>query len=443
MLLSSVKMVQQTRNSCYSKHMPTLHVTGGIPLSGTLTIAGRKNAALKLIAASILSDKPVYLDHVPNIADVRTMLEILQTMGAEAEWVGDSKLRLNTSAVTEPVIPHDLGRKLRASLVLVGPLLARFKHVTFPHPGGCVIGKRTITPHLQAFEQLGANIEFDGTTYVMQAERLAGRRIYLKERSVTGTENLIMASTRAAGTTTIIWAAEESHITNLCDLLRTMGFDVTGDGTSTITVKGQPELVTSEARCTVIPDEIEVGTFAAAALVTGGDVILEQVGSYVQVAPILSKLEDFNAQFTYDEGNQRLRLMPSTSLTATSIQTNPWPGFPPDLQSPFTVLATQAAGTSLIQDWMYEGRLYFTDLLQKMGANIVICDPHRALVTGPTKLYRAQSITPDLRAGAALIVAALAAEGTSEIEHAELIDRGYMDIEQRLRSIGATISREG
>ena len=422
--------------------MSTLHITGGTPLCGTLAIAGRKNAALKLIAASLLSDQPVHLYRVPEIADVATMLDILETMGAKVKRMGSGELIIDTSLVTQPIIPHDLGRKLRASLVLVGPLLARFKTVTFPHPGGCVIGKRTITPHLQAFEELGATITFDGTVYQLKAEKLIGCRVYLKERSVTGTENLIMAATRAEGQTTILWAAEESHIINLCDLLRSMGFIIRGDGTSTITIDGQPTVRTVAAQAQVIPDEIEIGTFAVAALVTQGTVTLTTIGTYLQVAPILSKLKDFNAHFSYNEVAQTLQLFPSPELTASSVQTNPWPGFPPDLQSPFAVLATQATGTSLIQDWMYEGRLYFTELLQKMGANIVICDPHRALVTGPTKLYRTSSITPDLRAGAALIVAALTAEGTSEIEHAELIDRGYMKIEERLASLGATISRE-
>ena len=422
--------------------MPTLYVTGQRPLNGSLLISGRKNAALKLIAASVLTDKDVTLSRVPDIADVRTMVSILELMGSHISRPAAGMLTINTSSISDPTIPHDLGRKLRASLVLVGPLLARFGQVTFPHPGGCVIGKRTIAPHLSAFEELGASISFDGTTYQIQAERLVGKRIYLKEKSVTGTENLIMAATRAEGITSIMWAAEESHIVNLCDLLRSMGYSISGDGTSTVTIEGKPDLVASAAAAEIIADEIEVGTFAVASLVTGGTVTLERVGDFEHVIPILSQLEDMNAQFKYDPESQNLHLYPSHHLTASRIQTNPWPGFPPDLQSPFTVLATQAIGTTLVQDWMYEGRLYFVDLLQRMGANIVICDPHRALVTGPTKLYRSTSITPDLRAGAALVVAALAAEGTSEIEHAELIDRGYADLEGRLNSIGAEIRRE-
>jgi UDP-N-acetylglucosamine 1-carboxyvinyltransferase len=250
-----------------------------------------------------------------------------------------------------------------------------------------------------------------------------------------------MASVRAEGTTIIYNAAEESHITNLCDLLRAMGFAISGDGSSMITIKGNPEIDTAPAEITVIPDEIEVGTFAAAAAVTGGDIRIEGAGTRLQLLPILTKLEDFNVQFTYDEASQVLHVLPSPDLRATDIQTNPWPGFPADLQSPFTVIATQAKGTSLIHDWMYEGRLYFVDLLQKMGAHIIICDPHRALVSGPTSLTHSSAITPDLRAGAALVIAALAAEGESIIEHAELIDRGYVRIEEKLRSLGADITR--
>jgi UDP-N-acetylglucosamine 1-carboxyvinyltransferase len=418
-----------------------LRITGGKPLDGRLEISGRKNAALKLIAAAALSDQDVTLTRVPDIADVRTMLDILEAMGAVVDRSEPNTVTINCASISDPTIPHDLGRKLRASLVLVGPLLGRFGRATFPHPGGCVIGKRTITPHLKAFEQLGATIDFDGTTYTIRADELRGKVIYLKEKSVTGTENLIMAATRAYGPTTVLWAAEESHITNLCDLLREMGYRISGDGSSTVIIDGLPDHIPQEARMEIIADEIEVGTFAVATLVTRGHVRLEKVGSQGQIVPILSQLEDMGAEFSYEPDTQTLELRPS-NLVASRVQTNPWPGFPPDLQSPFTVLATQATGTTLVQDWMYEGRLYFVDLLQKMGANIVICDPHRALVMGPTQLYRASSITPDLRAGAALVVAALAADGESEIEHAELIDRGYANLEERLGSLGAQIIRE-
>jgi UDP-N-acetylglucosamine 1-carboxyvinyltransferase len=422
--------------------MAHYRIIGQKPLHGTVAISGRKNAALKLIAATILSNENVTLRRIPEIGDVRVMLDILQEMGASVTKHEEGTFVINTSSVTRPVIPEELGRKLRASLVLVGPLLARFGTVTFPHPGGCVIGKRSIAPHLEAFRELGAEIEVDDLIYTIHADRLAGSFIYLKERSVTATENLIMAATRAHGTTQIYWAAEEPHIRNLCDILRSMGYAITGDGTSMVSIEGKPDHAGTEAEATVIADDIEVGTFAAAAVVTGGDVVLQGIGTKLDIIPILSALENFNVNFSYSEEAGELHVLPSHDLHAADIQTNPWPGFPPDLQSPFTVIATQARGTSLIHDWMYEGRLYFVDLLQKMGANIIICDPHRAIVTGPTPLIHSSLITPDLRAGAALVIAALAAEGTSIIEHTELIERGYANIDGRLRSLGADIIRE-
>lgn len=421
--------------------MSTLRVIGGTPLRGTVAISGRKNAALKLIAASILSDQPVTITRLPDISDVAVMLKILEAMGATVERHGEA-VTINAAGVSNPVIPHDLGRRLRASLVFVGPLLARFGRATFPHPGGCVIGKRSIGPHLLAFEQLGAHIEFNGTTYELTSDKLEGTLIYLREASVTGTENLIMAAVRAHGRTEIMNAAQEDHIVNLCDLLRGMGFTIHGDGTSTVVVDGDPDLQTQAATVETLFDEIEVGTFAVAALVTGGEITITGTGTRKQLMPILSKLDDFKAEYRFDEASRTMTVLPSPNLTAATVQNQPWPAFPADLSSPFTVLATQAHGTSLIHDTMYEGRLYFVDLLQKMGATVTICDPHRALVTGPSKLYRSSSISPDLRAGAALVLAALTAEGESVIEHAELIDRGYVKLDDRLRELGAQITRE-
>lgn len=422
--------------------MGILRVIGQKPLYGEIEISGRKNAALKLIAATILSDKPVTLHRMPRIGDVNVMLQIIEGLGASVVWNNENSVTINTAGIQNPAIPTELGRKLRASLVLVGPLLSRFKSAQFPHPGGCIIGKRSISPHLDAFTHLGATIQFDGTTYHLSAEHLAGKEIYLKEKSVTGTENLIMAAARAEGVTTIINAAEEDHIRNLCDLLRAMGYQIIGDGSSRITITGNPSLSTHPAEIEIIADEIEVGTFAIAAVVTGGNVTLKRVGTREMLMPILSKFDDFNVKYTYDEVSQSLTLLPSNDLHAANIQTNPWPGFPPDLQSPFTVLATQSKGTSLVHDWMYEGRLYFVDLLEKMGANIAICDPHRVIVNGPTPLSHSSSIAPDLRAGAALIIAALAAEGESIIEQVELIDRGYVTIDTKLNQLGAAITRE-
>jgi UDP-N-acetylglucosamine 1-carboxyvinyltransferase len=423
--------------------MAQFRITGGSPLRGRLEIAGRKNAALKLIAATVLSTGTVTLRRIPEIADVQVMLEILTAMGASVSDQGSGTYAISTANLTDPVIPAELGRKLRASLVLAGPLLARFGQVTFPHPGGDMIGKRSIAPHLKAFEQMGASIvQNPDSSYTIKAKSLHGDLIYLKEKSVTATENLIMAATRAHGLTTVYEAAEEPHIRNLCDLLRAFGFQISGDGTSMVKIEGRPDHLGSDADITIIPDDIEVGTFAVAAAVTGGDLTLTGVGDKLDMLPILSQMDDFQMNYEYDEAAQTLRVMGSPKLKGTKVQVRPWPGFPPDLQSPFIVLATQAEGTSLIQDWMYEGRLYFVSLLQKMGANIVICDPHRVLVTGPSKLQGGRVLVPDIRAGAALLLAAMAAEGESLIEHTELIERGYARIDERLRSVGAQIVRE-
>lgn len=422
--------------------MAQYQITGGIPLKGEILIAGRKNSALKLIAASILSSKPVTLKRVPQIGDVRTMFEILKAMGAIITHLSSDSFQIDTSNILKPEIPLILGRRLRASVVLVGPLLARFGKVTFPHPGGCVIGKRSIAPHLKAFEGLGVKIDFDGNIYQLTTDKLTGAEIYLKEKSVTGTENILMAAVCAEGQTNIYNAAEEPHIKNLAEMLRKLGYKITGDGSSTITVIGKAEISDLSCEIEIIADDIEVGTFAIAAAITKGDITLKRVGTRLELFPILSLMDDFGLNYKFEEETQDLRVFGEHHLTGCNFKTGTWPGFPSDLQSPFTVLATQAIGTSLIHDWMYEGRLYFVSSLQGMGANITICDPHRALVTGPTKLHRSSFISPDLRAGAALVLAALIAEGTSIIEHAELIDRGYEDLSGRLGGLGANIIYE-
>ncbi|CAN5169221.1 UDP-N-acetylglucosamine 1-carboxyvinyltransferase [soil metagenome] len=421
--------------------MPQFRITGGKPLNGDVQISGRKNAALKLLAASLLTTGTTTLTHVSLIGDVLVMTDILRSLGATITQEGET-FTISTADVTTSEIPYDLGRKLRASLVLVGPLLARFGEAHFPHPGGCVIGKRSIEPHLEGFKKLGATIDFDGTYYHLKAPQLVGQEMYLQEKSVTATENIMMAAVRATGSTHLINAAEEEHIGNLANLLRAYGYTITGDGSSQITITGTQELSSRDASIKIIPDEIEIGTFAVAALVTGGEITMHGVGKRFGLLPLLAKLTDFKAQYTYNEEAETLTIHPSPKLVAADVQTNPWPGFFPDLQSPFVVLATQAEGKSEIHDWMYEGRLGFVELLQQMGADTTIYDPHRVAVEGRTKLRGASNIAPDLRAGAALVLAALAAEGESVIEKVELIDRGYVALDERLRALGAHIIRE-
>jgi UDP-N-acetylglucosamine 1-carboxyvinyltransferase len=421
--------------------MQQFRITGGKPLNGDVHISGRKNAALKLLAASLLTTGTTTLTHVSLIGDVLVMADILRSLGATVTQE-DETFTISTANVTTSEIPYDLGRKLRASLVLVGPLLARFGEAHFPHPGGCVIGKRSIEPHLEGFKRLGATIEFDGTYYHLKASQLTGQEMYLQEKSVTATENIMMAAVRASGTTHLINAAEEEHIGNLANLLREYGYAITGDGSSQVMITGLPELSSRDASIKIIPDEIEIGTFAVAALVTGGEITMHGVGKRFGLLPLLAKLTDFNAQYTYNQEAETLTIHPSPHLVAADVQTNPWPGFFPDLQSPFVVLATQAEGKSEIHDWMYEGRLGFVELLERMGAKTTIYDPHRVAIEGPTKLRGASNIAPDLRAGAALVLAALAAEGESVVEKVELIDRGYVSLDDRLRALGATIIRE-
>lgn len=420
--------------------MGSFKVTGQKQLNGELLISGRKNSALKLIAASVLSNEDVILHRIPDIGDVRTMLQIIEAMGGEVQF-DEHTCKINCRNLTTYEIPTSLGRKLRGSLVLVGPLLTRFGKAIFPHPGGCLIGKRTIEPHLKAFENLGVKTELIQDQYHLNCEEMVGNHIYLKEKSVTGTENAIMAAIGARGETILYNAAEETHITLLCSLLRAMGYEINGDGSSTVIIQGKPGHQANTVEITNIADEIEIGTFAVATVLTKGDVTLLEVGPKEGLLPILSRFDDQNIEYQYDEVKQSLRILPSPNLKAADLKLNPWPGFPTDLQAPFTVLATQTEGNSLIHEWMFEGRLYFVSLLQQMGAQIVVCDPHRVIVMGPTPLHRSSLMTPDLRAGAAYVLAALVAEGTSIIEHAELIDRGYDRLDEKLRSLGADIEK--
>jgi UDP-N-acetylglucosamine 1-carboxyvinyltransferase len=266
--------------------------------------------------------------------------------------------------------------------------------------------------------------------------------MYLQEKSVTATENILMAAVLAEGETHLINTAEEEHISNLAELLKAYGYSISGDGTSQMYITGSSEISHQDAEVTIIPDEIEIGTFAVASLVTGGEITMHRVGKHFGILPLLAKLDDFNALYTYNSDQETLTVHPSPDLVAANIQTNPWPGFFPDLQSPFVILATQAKGSSEVHDWMYEGRLNFVQLLEKMGATATICDPHRVVIEGPTKLHGASNIAPDLRAGAALVLAALAAEGESVVEKAEFIDRGYVSLDTRLQALGAQIIRE-
>ena len=410
-------------------------VEGPVKLEGSLTIAGSKNAVLKQLAACILATKPVELHNVPAIRDVRVMIKILEALGAEVEASGGT-LQVNPANIKSAALPDELASQLRASIVVLGPLLGRFGEAKIAHPGGDVIGRRRVDIHFRGFESLGAEVTVTSTHYEIKAKKLKGATIFLEEASVTATENLMMAAVLAEGTTIIHNAASEPHTKDLAVMLNELGARISGEGTNTVTIEGVKEL--SGGTHTVRPDEIGAGTFLIAAGLTGGELELQGIdpGNF---GLILYKLSEAGIQF--DVGEKSIRVTPPHNLLGTNVQSGLWPAFPSDLISPFTLLMTQAQGMSLIHDWMYEGRFFYTDKLVSMGANIILADPHRIIVQGPTPLYGKELATPDLRAGFTMLIAAMIAEGTTVIDHAEIIDRGYEHVEDRLTSLGAKIQR--
>jgi UDP-N-acetylglucosamine 1-carboxyvinyltransferase len=411
------------------------NISGGKALSGTVEIFGAKNAALPLMAAGLLTSEKIRLDNFPQILDVEVMTELLKDLGVKVEKIGLHSLEIEAKEVGKKVINNDLAKKLRASILLVGPMLARKNEVKIPYPGGDIIGRRSVETHLEGFRAMGAKVVKEDDHFKISAAKLKPAQIYLDEISVTATENIIMAASLTSGETIIRFAASEPHVVDLCELLNKMGAHIIGQGTPTIKIRGVDKL--GSAVHAIVPDQIDAVTFACAAIVTKGNVTIRGTNFEI-LFPILHKFDQMNVNYTLKE--DELVIRPS-SLIATRIQTSPWPGFPTDCQPLFTVLATQAKGTSLIHDWMYERRLLYIDELIKMGANITLCDPHRILVSGPTKLKGTKLLGPDIRAGMAMVVAALAAEGETEIDNVELIDRGYEKIEERLRDLGANIKR--
>jgi UDP-N-acetylglucosamine 1-carboxyvinyltransferase len=417
--------------------MPKFVIEGSVPLQGKIKTSGAKNAALPIISATILTKEKTILDNVPRISDVNDLIEILAKAGVKIEWTGEHQLSIDPSGLESAKLDHDLVRKLRASILLMGPMLARLGEITMPHPGGCIIGRRPVGTHFMALEKLGADITQDTENYHAKTAGLKGNEIFLGEASVTATENAMMAASLANGKTIIKFAACEPHVEDLANFLNKMGAKIKGAGSHTIEIEGVKEL--HGTNYSIIPDQLEVGTFAIAAAVTNGEILIENIGPLNHLDPILAKLLEMGVNFEVQGNN--LLVKPTKEFKPITIKTDTWPGFPSDLQAPFTVLTTQAKGTSLIHDWLYEGRLYYVEELVKMGANIIICDPHRAIVSGPTSLTGTKIISPDIRAGAALIVAALGAKGKSEIDNIQLVERGYEKLEERLKGLGAKIER--
>ncbi len=426
-------------------HVDTFVIEGGHRLSGTITVEGNKNAALPLLAATLLTEGTVELSNVPRIRDVGTMQALLADLGAEVIADGGVVKVTARNLGAAPTPNPELCRQMRASFALAGPLLARFGQATLPAPGGDRIGRRPVDTHIKAFAELGAEIDVEHDRYLMRAPRgLVGCDLFLEEMSVMATENLVMAATLARGTTIIRNAASEPHIQDLCNLMVQMGASIHGIGSNTLTVEGRASL--HGARFTVGPDYLEVGSFIALGAMNGGEILIKNArpADHRITAIAFGRLGvhwEVRGDDLFVPADQELVIRPGLHGAVARIHDAPWPGFPADLISIAVVLATRCRGTVLIHEWMYESRLYWVDKLIAMGARIVVCDPHRAIIEGPSPLFGKTLSSPDIRAGMALVLAALAAEGTSFIQNAQQIDRGYANIEHRLRALGAKIER--
>jgi UDP-N-acetylglucosamine 1-carboxyvinyltransferase len=420
-------------------------IQGGTPLSGEVTVAGNKNAALPILAACLLTEEELLLHRVPRIRDTEAQLALLERLGVEVEWAADNSVRLCAKGVTDVSVDEELSKQIRASFLLAGPLLARFGEARMPPPGGDFIGRRRLDAHLDAFKDLGARVDGDRWIELSSpAEGLSACRIFMDEPSVIGTENALMAAALTAGPTTISNAACEPHVQDLARLLCAMGAQVDGIGSNVMTVHGRDRL--SGAEHTISADHIEVGSFMALAAATGGDLRICDV----EPLDLLMVRRQFRRLGLHSEmegkdmlvpPGQKLRIQSDLGDAIPKIEDGPWPAFPADLTSIALALATQADGEILIFEKMFENRLFFVDKLVAMGARITLCDPHRAIVSGPSRLHGERVESPDIRAGMAMLIAALAAEGSSEIGNIRQIDRGYEQIDERLRSLGAQIER--
>lgn len=417
--------------------MAKLIIKGGKRLSGRVKIAGMKNAATPILAACLLATKKCVIKNIPDIADVRVMIQILESLGLKIEYKNHVAVIYPKSIGTRN-LNQELVNKLRSSILVLGPLLARLHKVSLPEPGGCIIGKRPIDTHLYALQMLGAKISHRNGKINLTAEKLTGRTVVLPEFSVTATENLLMAASMAKGQTTVKLAAIEPHIEDLIKFLNKMGAEIKMSPGHTIIIDGVKRLHGAEH--ILIPDSIEAGTFAVAALITRGRLTLQGV-NHSHLDAVYSLLEKIGADLKISGNNLTIRA--KEKLTAFKLQALPYPGFPTDLQAPFGLLATQCEGTSLIHDPLYEGRLSYVDELIKMGADATVCDPHRVLINGPRKLFGTAIKGLDLRAGATLVLAGLAAHGTTIVEGVENLDRGYEKFDVRLRKLGADIKRAG
>jgi UDP-N-acetylglucosamine 1-carboxyvinyltransferase len=419
-------------------------IEGGVPLSGTLVPAGNKNGALPILASSVLTEDEVIVRNVPRIRDVEAMLEILRAIGVQVTWRGPNELALCAAHVSEVEIERELAELIRASFLLAGPLLARFRRAVMPPPGGDVIGRRRLDPHLDAFRAMGASADCGREIVLSAPLGLKPTDVFMDEPSVMATENALMAAALTPGATVIGNAACEPHVQDLARMLVKMGADIQGIGSNLLTVNGAERLHGCEHQ--IAPDHIEIGSFMALAGVTGGELRIKDTvpGDLRMIRLVFERVglrSELDGNDVVVPGGQRLVVQADVGEYKSKIQDGPWPAFPADLTSIALALATQAEGSILVHEWMFENRLIFTDKLILMGADIVMCDPHRAIVTGPRRLRGERVESPDIRAGMAILLAALCAEGRSEIGNIRQIDRGYERIDERLRELGARIER--
>ena len=419
------------------------HIEGGFPIKGTIAASGNKNAALPCIAAVLLTDKEVTLRNIPDIEDTGVMIKILESLGVTAEKIADNTWKFCAKNLNTHEIPSDLAKKIRASILFAGPLLARLGKAQLFPPGGDVIGRRRLDTHFLALTELGARVNTDGQLS-FTTNKLVGADIFLDEASVTATENAVMAACLAEGTTILTNTASEPHVRDLCNMLNAMGADISGVGSNILTIKGVKKLHGCDFK--IGPDYMEIGSFIGLAAATRGSITITGVEQR-DMRAIRLAFGRLGITWTTDGdsiivGNeQNMQVSPDLGGMIPKIDDSPWPGFPPDLTSIMTVVATQVEGTVLIHEKMFESRMFFVDKLIGMGARITLCDPHRAVVSGPSLLRGTELVSPDVRAGMAMVIAAMCARGESVIKNVYQVERGYEHLTEKLQSLGAHIER--
>ncbi len=423
--------------------MESFIVQGGKPLKGEIEVRGAKNAAMPILAATLLTKEPSIIDNLPLIEDVRRFLEIIESLGCKVEWLGKRKVKITPQKLNLKNLNQSLVKKLRASVLLIAPLLHRLKKFKLAQPGGCLIGVRSIDSHLDAILQLGVKIRKTPTYFYYNGSNIYSNEIVLNEFSVTATENILMRASLIPGKTRLKIGALEPHVEDLVVFLKKMGAKIKVISPHIYEITGKKKL--SGASHKVIPDPIEAGTFMILAAVLRGKILIKNI-RLDHLDLVIKKLKEIGVRMNIRSQSNKTQfnvlILPSYNLKGFKIQTQPYPGMPTDLQSPFGILATQANGTSIIFDTMFDGRLKYIDELIKMGANAIIADPHRALITGPTPLYAQNVNSLDIRSGISLLIAALLAKGKTVIKEAYQIDRGYEAIDERLIKLGADIKRK-